>query len=738
MRDYILLPVVVALAIAIALITRVAPFGDGATGYNLKDAQATLHAIATEPRPVGSTGHAKAQIWLLKRFKDLGLEVDKQSGIGVRQANFDARRKGAISVAPFNNIIATLPGRDRNSKAVALMAHYDSVFGANGAADDGAGIAAMLETARILSKGPKPARDVIFIATDSEELGLIGAQEFFDRHPLAKRIEVVVNVEARGSRGRAIMFQTSPGNAELIELWAANAVQPTGNSLANNVYQLLPNDTDLSVPLAKGVSGINAAFIDRLKDYHMPTDTIENLDPHALKHLGNFAVTTTRALAFAEKLPGQGIEAAYFDFFGLFVVRYPMWFGWVLVVAGFGFLLTAPLQRMGVGWPQAVGGALGVFALMAGAGAIIHFVSAWAYGNGMIPMRERINEMGPALWMYVTFVAGVVLLARPRESLWVGSVVLMLCCALAAQIWMPGASWLFDWGGLIGALLVNLASRSGWQSSPVIYISALTGGLWGALLLTGVIVTYVSVAPMTPAPVALIIPFSITLIGPVIMSYGQLRNSRRVGVGLVALASLGAVWFALDPSFSERNPRPGDLFYYRDGNSGKSYWATSSTSHELPDGPTTKISPKGFDSLRWKAVPAPASEVQLPAVRLREQGDKVVLSIVSNVAPRLMNFVVKSTVPLSNVDVNGKPVRVIPGKEIRLGWRSETPDAILQMRFDKENAGALDIDFVYAMAGMPQGAPPAGGPDTDWTRLNGARVVSGSLNLTYGTQMASR
>jgi hypothetical protein len=192
------------------------------------------------------------------------------------------------------------------------------------------------------------------------------------------------------------------------------------------------------------------------------------------------------------------------------------------------------------------------------------------------------------------------------------------------------------------------------------------------------------------------------------------------------------------PCFSERNPRPGDLFYYKDGNSGNSYWATSSTSHELPDGPATKISPKGFDSLRWKAVPAPASDVELPVVRLREQGDKIVLTMVSNDAPRLMNFVVKSKIPLINVDVNGKPVRVVPGTDIRLGWRSETPDAILQMRFDKENAGALDIDFVYAMAGMPQGAPPAGGPDTDWTRLNGAKVVSGSLNIAYGTNVASR
>ncbi len=55
MRDYILLPVVVALAIAIALITRVAPFGDGATGFKLKEAQTTLarHSLRTQIRWIG-------------------------------------------------------------------------------------------------------------------------------------------------------------------------------------------------------------------------------------------------------------------------------------------------------------------------------------------------------------------------------------------------------------------------------------------------------------------------------------------------------------------------------------------------------------------------------------------------------------------------------------------------------------------------------------------------------------
>ncbi len=300
MRNFLLLPVVVALAIALALWARMPPAGDGATGYSLVEANKVLDAIAREPRPVGSVGNAKARDWLKARFAGLGLEVRTQSGIGVRQANFDARRKGAVSVSPYENIIAVLPGADRAGKAVAMMAHLDSAPWANGASDDAAGVAAVVETARVLAAGSKPARDVVFLVTDAEELGLIGAQEFFDRDPLAKRIGAVVNVEARGSRGRAFMFQTSPGNAALVDLWAKNAVGPTGNSLANEIYQKLPNDTDLSVSLAKGITGINASFVDGLHDYHMPTDTIENLDPAAMRHLGDFALTTTRALAIAD------------------------------------------------------------------------------------------------------------------------------------------------------------------------------------------------------------------------------------------------------------------------------------------------------------------------------------------------------------------------------------------------------------------------------------------------------
>ena len=122
MRNFLLLPIVIALAVAMSLISRMPPSGDGGSGYSLLEANKILDAIAREPRPVGSAGNAKAREWLKARFAQLGLEVQTQAGTGVRQANFDARRKGAVSVSPYENIIAVLPGRDREAKAVALMA----------------------------------------------------------------------------------------------------------------------------------------------------------------------------------------------------------------------------------------------------------------------------------------------------------------------------------------------------------------------------------------------------------------------------------------------------------------------------------------------------------------------------------------------------------------------------------------------------------------------------------------
>jgi hypothetical protein len=93
-----------------------------------------------------------------------------------------------------HNLIGKLPGRRPDSGAVLLLAHWDH-FGicaeppaedliCNGAIDNASGVSALTEVARRLAKGPPLDRDVYFLATTAEELGLLGAHAFAENPPL--------------------------------------------------------------------------------------------------------------------------------------------------------------------------------------------------------------------------------------------------------------------------------------------------------------------------------------------------------------------------------------------------------------------------------------------------------------------------------------------------------------------------------------------------------------------------
>lgn len=109
------------------------------------------------------------------------------------------------------NVVAILPGSDPTLKAqyVALSAHLDHVGIAptkegdapdadrinNGALDNAAGVATMLEVAKAAAEAPvKPRRSLIFLASTGEEKGLLGA-DYFARHPSVPIASIVGNVD---------------------------------------------------------------------------------------------------------------------------------------------------------------------------------------------------------------------------------------------------------------------------------------------------------------------------------------------------------------------------------------------------------------------------------------------------------------------------------------------------------------------------------------------------------------
>ena len=167
-------------------------------------------AIAQRPHPIGSAEHDRVRDYLVAQLSNLGLDPQIQNATGVGTRYADAGR--------VQNILARMPGGQSGGPAVLLVAHYDSVEAGPGAGDDGAGIAAILETVRALRAGGPVAHDVIVLFTDGEESDLLGAAAFVREHPWAKDVAMALNFEARGTTGRSLMFETGPGNLDAVRV----------------------------------------------------------------------------------------------------------------------------------------------------------------------------------------------------------------------------------------------------------------------------------------------------------------------------------------------------------------------------------------------------------------------------------------------------------------------------------------------------------------------------------------
>jgi hypothetical protein len=238
------------------------------------------------------------------------------------QARFHCNPKFG-SCSPVENIIVVKPGTEGKS-AVLLTAHYDSSWAGPGAADDGAGVAAVLEIARMAADFPPFRNDVIFLISDSEENGLIGAHAFAEFHPLFEQVGAVINLEARGVTGSSAMFETGSGNRSLIRLFAKSVERPVANSLTYEMYRRMPNDTDYSVYKSRGVTGLNFAFVKGVAVYHSAIDDVDHLDLGSLQHHGQNAWAMLAALGERDlNRIASREDAGYIDLFGSLLIHYP-------------------------------------------------------------------------------------------------------------------------------------------------------------------------------------------------------------------------------------------------------------------------------------------------------------------------------------------------------------------------------------------------------------------------------
>ena len=177
-----------------------------------------------------------------------------------------------------------------------FVAHYDSRYSqpmpkdtvwSYGAADDGYGAGVILETmSQALMQRSSWKQGVKVLFTDAEEVGMMGMTAMWERdREVFDNVGLVINVEARGPYGPALMFEACPGNEKVLRLYADAAKYPFTYSLTTVVYQFMPNFTDFTI-IKDYLPGLNFSTIADVNHYHTDLDNFSNVSEKSIQHYG--------------------------------------------------------------------------------------------------------------------------------------------------------------------------------------------------------------------------------------------------------------------------------------------------------------------------------------------------------------------------------------------------------------------------------------------------------------------
>jgi Zn-dependent M28 family amino/carboxypeptidase len=191
--------------------------------------------------------------------------------------------QNTLTTEPYRerNVVADLPGKTAD-EVVLLGAHYDSWDFAQGADDDGSGVAAVLEAARILKRlGIQPRRTIRFVFFSGEEEATLGSRAYVAAH------------EKDLDRHRAVLVMDSgAGSPRGVELHGRADLEESVRKLLGPVASFGASATTLDATFDRDhapfmVVGVPAMTLwveegDYDDRHHTAIDTFDRIDPRRL------------------------------------------------------------------------------------------------------------------------------------------------------------------------------------------------------------------------------------------------------------------------------------------------------------------------------------------------------------------------------------------------------------------------------------------------------------------------
>lgn len=255
-----------------------------------------IRVISQKPHSVAHPDErAQVREYLIDRLESMGADTVMQfrydSIVGPQNKHVEYTFDAVNLLAEFSPLSETASDTD-----LMLIAHYDSRYSqpmprdtvwSYGAADDGYGVGVILETvSQALKNRGEWKQGVKVLFTDAEEPGMKGMKAIWENNrEVFDNVGLVLNVEARGTWGPALLFEACPGNAKVQELYASTAAYPFTYSLTTVVYQFLPMFTDFTI-VKDELPGLNFSNIADVNHYHTDLDNFSNISEKTIQHYG--------------------------------------------------------------------------------------------------------------------------------------------------------------------------------------------------------------------------------------------------------------------------------------------------------------------------------------------------------------------------------------------------------------------------------------------------------------------
>ncbi|MBO9691556.1 M20/M25/M40 family metallo-hydrolase [Chryseobacterium sp.] len=229
----------------------------------------TRHTLSSTDDPKRGIGAARE--WVIRKFNDYAKNSGGRMEVYLQQEDLQPDGKRVDKPVKLGNAIAFLKGTDPDDKRIFLIGgHLDSrvtdvmnrASAAPGANDDGSGVSAVIESARILSRSSFPA-SIIFVAFSGEEQSLLGSKQLAEKiKSEGLQLEAVLNNDMIGNPKAG---ETGEVNTRILRVFSEGLPYKDLDKKAITIRNLgFENDSE-SRQLARYIKEITEQYVKGLE-----------------------------------------------------------------------------------------------------------------------------------------------------------------------------------------------------------------------------------------------------------------------------------------------------------------------------------------------------------------------------------------------------------------------------------------------------------------------------------------